>query len=227
MDDVDSEDDDEDDKATARPYMALLQSFNDSSAPKAKRRKLDPQDAPLNTLKESDSDEESSEGSDGEGEGSEKDVDRVEEAEEDPTADADEEPEDDDSEDEEEHTDPFDVHFAHADEDLVAKRVKAVKASDWSTKRALMQSWRATITHPSSDSGLEVPEPVTGLDGFKLKQKLKETAARKIGDLDAVHRNLSPLMFEYRDVLHCDRSVRNSEQLRQLTCLHALNHVFK
>lgn len=225
MDDVDSEDEEEDEKATARPYMALLQSFNESSAPKAKRRKLEHQEVPDQAVNESDSDEQSSEGSDEEG--SVKDVDRVEEAEEDAAAEVDEEPEDDDSEDEEELTDPFDVHFAHADEDLVAKRVKAVQASDWSTKRALMQSWRATVMYPSSDSGPEVPKPVTGIDGFKLKQKLKETAERKIGNLDAVHRNLSPLIFDYRDVLHCDRSARNSEQLRQLTCLHALNHVFK
>lgn len=81
--------------------------------------------------------------------------------------------------------------------------------------------------YPSSDAGAEVPKPVEGLDGLQLKQKLKETSSRKIGEFDAVQRNLSPLLFNYNDVLFCDRTVRNSDSLRELTCLHALNHIFK
>ncbi|CAM1500882.1 Fc.00g100440.m01.CDS01 [Cosmosporella sp. VM-42] len=220
-DDVDSEEE-EDEKVAARPYMVLLQSFNEPNAPQAKRRKLEHREPSPPKASKPELDEQSNEESDEED--AEKDIDRVEEAEEDP---ADEEPEDEDSEDEADFTDPFDVHFAHADEDIVAKRIKAVEKAEWTTKRAMVQPWRATLMGPNSDAGSEVPKPVSGLDGFKLKQKLKETATRKIGSFGPMERNLSPLLFDYRDVMHCDRTVSNSDQLRQLTCLHALNHVLK
>lgn len=203
--------------------MALLQSFNDSSAPKAKRRKLEHQESAPRTEIE-DSDEEESVGSDQEGEDG--DIDRVEEAEEDPAAGFDEQLEDEGS-DEEDATDPFDTHFANPDQELVAKRVKAAQKGDWATKRSLVQTLRATITYPDAGASPEAPKPVSSLDGLKLKQKLKETASSKIGNLTAAQQNLSPVLFEYRDVLHCDRTVRNSDKIRQITCLHALNHVFK
>lgn len=222
MEDVDSDaDDDDDEQTSSKPYMALLQSFAESNAPKAKRRKLEHQDAQAQPEESSDDEDEANEEED------EKDIDRaVEEAE---GQDAEEqiEDDDDDSEDEDSLTDPFDTHFAHPDDDTVAKRVKAVQKGEWATKRALIQNLRATVTYPNSDAGSEVPKPMAGLDGLSLKQKLKETAAHKIGEFDAAQRAFSPLLFNYSDVLHCDRTVRNSDSLRKLTCLHALNHVFK
>ncbi|KAJ4222623.1 rRNA-binding ribosome biosynthesis protein utp25 [Fusarium solani] len=222
MEDVDSDadDDDEDEQTSSKPYMALLQSFTENNAPKAKRRKLEHQEAQGQPEESSDDEEEADE------EAEEKDIDRAEEEPED--QDAEEQIEDDDdSEDEDNLTDPFDTHFAHPDDDTVAKRVKAVQKGEWATKRALIQNLRATVTYPNSDAGSEVPKPMAGLDSLSLKQKLKETAARKIGEFDTAQRAFSPLLFNYSDVLHCDRTVRNSDSLRKLTCLHALNHVFK
>lgn len=222
MEDVDSDtdDDDEDEQTSSKPYMALLQSFTENNAPKAKRRKLEHQEAQRQPEESSDDEEEADE------EAEEKDIDRAEEEPED--QDAEEQIEDDDdSEDEDNLTDPFDTHFAHPDDDTVAKRVKAVQKGEWATKRALIQNLRATVTYPNSDAGSEVPKPMAGLDSLSLKQKLKETAARKIGEFDTAQRAFSPLLFNYSDVLHCDRTVRNSDSLRKLTCLHALNHVFK
>ncbi|KAF4453508.1 u3 small nucleolar rna-associated protein 25 [Fusarium austroafricanum] len=225
MEEVDSEDEDDDEQtASAKPYMALLQSFNnETSAPNPKRRKLDHKES---------SQSQSDEGSSGEvseaedqDEDAEKDIDCAEDEPEDQVEEKLED--DDDSEDEEDPTDPFDVHFAHPSDDVVAKKVKAVQKSNWATKRALLQTLRATIMYPGSDTGSEVPKPIAGLDGLQLKQKLKETASRKIGEFDAVQRNLSPLLFNYHDILFCGRTVRNSDSLRKLTCLHALNHVFK
>ncbi|CAJ0539825.1 Ff.00g072460.m01.CDS01 [Fusarium sp. VM40] len=218
MDDVDPEDEDDEQTASAKPYMALLQSFNnESSAPNAKRRKLGHQEsAQLQSDEESASEDEQD---------AEKDIDRAEEEPEEQVED--QLDDDDDSEDEENPTDPFDLHFAHPEDDVVAKRVKAVQKGDWATKRALLQNLRATVQYPGCDAGSEVPKPITGLDGLQLKQKLKEISSRKVGEFDAVQRNLSSLLFNYNDVLFCDRTVRNSDSLRELTCLHALNHVFK
>ncbi|KAF9771399.1 rRNA-binding ribosome biosynthesis protein utp25 [Fusarium sp. DS 682] len=225
MEDIDSEDDEDDDHtSSSMPYMALLQSFNnESSAPNAKRRKLDPKE-PTQSQPEEDSPGGDSE-ADIQDEGAKKDIDR---ADDEPDEQVEEQlDDDDDSEDEENPTDPFDVHFAHPNEDVVAQRVKSVQNSDWATNRALLQNLRATTMYPGSDADSEVPKPIAGLEGLQLKQKLRETSSRKIGDLDALQRTLSPLIFNYNDLLFCDRTVRNSDSLRELTCLHALNHVFK
>ncbi|CCT68670.1 related to spt5p [Fusarium fujikuroi] len=217
MEDIDSEDDDDEHATSSRPYMALLQSFsNENSAPDAKRRKLNHRNSTQSQPKEDSS---------GEDEDTEKDIDHAEdEAEEEVEENLEGE---EDSEDEENPTDPFDVHFAHPNDDAVSQRVRSVQKNDWATKRALLPNMRATILHPGPDTGSEIPKPIAGLEGLQLKQKLRETSSRKIGDFDALQRNLGPLIFNYNDVLFCDRTVRNSDSLRELACLHALNHVFK
>ncbi|EWY90953.1 hypothetical protein FOYG_08271 [Fusarium oxysporum NRRL 32931] len=224
MEDIDSEDDDDEHTTSSKPYMALLQSFNnESSAPNAKRRKLDHKKSTQSQTEEDSSGEESH--AEDHDEDTEKDIDRSEdEAEEQVEEKLDDE---DDSEDEENPTDPFDVHFAHPNDNTVSQRVKSVQKNDWATKRALLHNMRATILYPGSDTGSEIPKPIAGLEGLQLKQKLRETSSRKIGDFDALQRNLGPLIFNYNDVLFCDRTVQNSDSLRELACLHALNHVFK
>ncbi|ENH62647.1 U3 small nucleolar RNA-associated protein 25 [Fusarium oxysporum f. sp. cubense race 1] len=224
MEDIDSEDDDDEHTTSSKPYIALLQSFNNEiSAPNAKRRKLDHKKSTQSQTEEDSSGEESH--ADDQDEDTEKDIDRSEdEAEEQVEEKLDDE---DDSEDEENPTDPFDVHFAHPNDNTVSQRVKSVQKNDWATKRALLHNMRATILYPGSDTGSEIPKPIAGLEGLQLKQKLRETSSRKIGDFDALQRNLGPLIFNYNDVLFCDRTVQNSDSLRELACLHALNHVFK
>ncbi|PNY23840.1 U3 small nucleolar RNA-associated protein 25 [Tolypocladium capitatum] len=222
MDETVSEDDEEE-KLSARPYMTLLQSFNDSrsSVPKAKRRKLEHPESRQRAESPSPPSEEEDAG-----EKRPEDVDQVDE-EEDPTIGLDEQPDDgSDSEDEDAMTDPFDVHFAHPDELAIAKGVKAAKDGEWATKRAMVQSLRATMMAPGSECSFDAPQPASGLDDFNLKQKLKETAGKKMAKLDEAQKAVMPLLFDYRDVLHCDRTVSNSNSLRQAACLHALNHVF-
>lgn len=210
-----SDDDDDDEKAHARPYMALLQGFNDSSAPKSKRRKLDHGDSPEG---------DNAGGSDQEEGDQTRDLDAVEEPE-DPAIGLEEQPED--SDDEDDADDPFDVHYAQPNEELISQNVKAVKSGEWASKRTMMQSWRATLMSPGSDGDCEVPQLVSGLDSLRLKQKLAETAGKKMGGFNMLQRTFGSVLFDYRDVMHCDRNINNSDQLRQLTCLHALNHIFK
>lgn len=195
--------------------MALLQGFNDTAAPTAKRRKLGHDS--------SKSAPEAAAPPAPEAEDSDRDIDAVEGGD-DIDAGVEEQPED-DSEDEEDFSDPFDLHFAHADEKTYTERVKAVKAGEWTTTRAMVKPWRATFQHPGSES--TIPSPATDLGSFKLKQKLTETAKRKISKFGDTEKSLGPLLFNYRDVLHCDRTVRNAQSMRQLVCLHALNHVLK
>lgn len=198
--------------------MTLMSSFTESSGPKAKRRKLDhgeTQDAaPSAELDEGRADQGP-------------DMDEVEEPEE-ATNGLEEQPDDaDDSENEEDVTDPFEAHFAQPDDELTTQRIKAVKDGKWATSRALMQTWRATHSTPGDEATSDAPQPITGLDNLRLKQKLKETVSKKMATLSPVQQTLGSVLFNYRDVLHCDRTVSNAEQLRQLTCLHVLNHIFK
>jgi U3 small nucleolar RNA-associated protein 25 len=208
----------ESEKPTARPYMALLQSFQQDPEPKAKRRKMHHDESQQKAPAQKQDDGASSESDD------EKDVDHVDEPEE--TAQDAEIEEQIDSDDEEDEADPFESHFAHPDEKLVATHVAAVKKAGWTTKKALVPAGRATAMLPSSTSKSELPAPITTLDGLHLKQKLKESAKDKL-PFNEFQQNLSPLLFNYNDLLYCDRTVKNSTQLRQLTCLHAVNHVLK
>ncbi|KAK2818452.1 rRNA-binding ribosome biosynthesis protein utp25, partial [Arthroderma sp. PD_2] len=56
-----------------------------------------------------------------------------------------------------------------------------------------------------------------------LKQKL----ARNAVSFDPLSSSLTPYIFGYRDTLFCSRTTQNSDKLRDLYCLHALNHVLK
>lgn len=213
--------DDEDEKQPLHPYQTLLQSFHDA-APKAKRRKLEHQNTHENSAKSLLAQDEQI----SESEKEKDDVDHAEEEEEGDEIDA--EPHDvSDSEDEDDSADPFDVHFARPDEKSTKKAIEAVTQGQWATKRALIHPLRVTLSSPGLEARLDVPTPIDQLDSMRLKQKLKQTAANHLSKLEEGLRVLAPLLFEYRDVLHCDRTVSNSESLRHLVCLHALNHVLK
>ncbi|KAF5507101.1 U3 small nucleolar RNA-associated protein 25 [Colletotrichum aenigma] len=226
----DEEDEDVDEQPqNSRPYMALLQGFTESTEPSAKRRKLD-SGKPESAAKATAAAEESSEDEDEDEEAGEKDVDRVDEAEEeDPSADlADEEAESDD-EDDVDATDPFDNHFATPDEDTYTKKVKAIQKNGWTFKRSMSKVSKAVVTYPQFEGSEapSIPSPISSLESLKLKQKLKESASKKISPLNTLQQAMAPVLFNYNDVLYDDRDIKNSEGLRQLVCLHAVNHVFK
>ncbi|KAK1543012.1 hypothetical protein CPAR01_03645 [Colletotrichum paranaense] len=231
-----SDDEDEDEQPqNTRPYMALLQGFKESSEPSAKRRKLESgrPEATAKAESESESESEAGSGSESESDGDEaekeeKDVDRVEEAE-DPMADLEEEAEQSDDEDDVDASDPFDSHFATPDEAVTAKRVKAIQKNDWTFKRTMSKVSKAVVTYPQAEGtdAPTIPSPISGLDSLKLKQKLREIASKKIGSLDTLQRAIAPTIFNYNDVLYDNRNIQNSNGLRQLVCLHAVNHVFK
>lgn len=224
--------DDDEQQATARPYMALMQKFHDSSAssaPSAKRRKIthaEPSSRSPSPAQEQSEDEEEEEE---ESNPKREDIDEAdgeeEEEGEDQTGDV--EANADDSEDEIDAADPFDAHFANPDQQTSAPAVTAAKKGEWATSRAMIQPWRAVVVSPDTKSTEPAPQPISGLGGLKLKQKLRETAKEKMGNLDAAQKSFAPLLFGYKDILFCDRSVENSHKMRQTVCLHALNHIFK
>jgi U3 small nucleolar RNA-associated protein 25 len=209
-----------DETLTNKPYMALLQSFGGTSESKAKRRKLDhPERSETRPITEPEAE--------GSPPGEDRDIDLVEEPEEDPGLGV-EEGFDPDSDEEEDSSDPFDTHFATPNGETTTGMIKAIEKNQWATQRTRLKELRATLTIPS----IGEPSPpsysqIKSIDDLKIKRKLKESAVKNLPILNQLQSTLAPLIFNYRDILFCDRTIRNSEGLRKLVCLHAVNHVFK
>jgi U3 small nucleolar RNA-associated protein 25 len=74
------------------------------------------------------------------------------------------------------------------------------------------------------DKALERPKfkSVRDLD---LKARLLENAKKEIGDFNDLEQAIAPSIFSYQDVLFGARTVQNAPRLRDITCLHALNHI--
>ncbi|AEO55997.1 hypothetical protein MYCTH_2300393 [Thermothelomyces thermophilus ATCC 42464] len=225
---VDSDEEDEDDvQQPAQPYMSLMRSLVES-APKAKRRKLD---HPSTEGHDRDSSKpeaapEPAHGNEEES-GEEGDPDMVEEPEEDPTNLA---PEDlFDEDDELDSTDPFETHFADPKEEEVQPKLKAIKEGKWRMERIPTKSTRIFLSTPDTGDAAAklLPAPVSGISDLKLKKRLHDAMASKHPKFDQVEQTIAPLLFNYQDVLYCNRTVAGSQGVRRMAALHALNHVFK
>lgn len=220
-DDEASEDED-DNEVEAKPYISLIKSLAESaSEPKAKRRKLD-SGAAVNVEPKQIEDSESDSNAEA------KDTDLVEEPEEAP-----DETRIEDLFEEEDETpdssDPFETHFANPTEDDFSKRVKAVQQGGWTSKKIATKTARNVVMVPKVDgeSDTSLPASVSGPSDLKLKQRLHETTLKRRPKFDETEQSIASLMFGYRDVLFCKRTIANGNNLRRLACLHAVNHVFK
>jgi U3 small nucleolar RNA-associated protein 25 len=214
-----SSDEDKVEEPVVRPYAALLQSLVTDSKHPTKRKKLD--DAQ------------------GTGIGSHthekvtfdalNEVDQVEEAEEGPELAVDGLLEGEQS-DTEDTSDPFEAHFAGFDNDDVAGRLRAIQKDQWTTQKATTSSLGKVIfTVPEAIRGTEIslPEVISGPEGLKLKHKLSVSIARQKPIFDPLEKSLAPCIFNYYDFFFCERTPLNSESIRRIVCLHAINHVFK
>ncbi|KAI8966593.1 DUF1253-domain-containing protein [Daldinia sp. FL1419] len=225
-----SESEDEQEQATSRPYFALIQSLSkQSSAPSAKRRKLDTQAEearPSKKSKQEEKQETAVADGDNEGEYEERDVDHVEEAEGEPEN---EDESDDDDDDIPDSSDPFETHFVNPDQGEVQKRLKAIEKNEYSQSHSEQNGWRLIRNLPGKGSTqpAPLPAPIQEPSSLKLKNRLAETVNRKYPTFDKLEQVLYPLTFAYHDMLFCGRTAKNAEKLRRMACLHSINHVFK
>jgi U3 small nucleolar RNA-associated protein 25 len=206
-----------------RPYAALMQSLAAESGHQIKRRKLGHiQERKVAQSEEVELDQPEKEVADTE------DTDHVEEAEEGPETATDDLLQDD--EDMKDASDPFELHFADPDNSLLSERLKSLQRDQWKTEKVVLpKAGKAVISVPMSDDleALVTPPSVSGPDGLKLKQKLIGVVMKQRPSFDDLERIIAPLIFNYQDVLYCDRRPTNAESLRRLTCLHVVNHIFK
>jgi U3 small nucleolar RNA-associated protein 25 len=201
-------------QANTKPYAALLQTLAaDHSAPAAKRRKLDTAQM---------------DGSDSEGEEDEEEhlkVDEVDEDEEGPETAI--EGADDDDED---ASDPFEAHFANPDDNLLSRRLANLKTNVWSQRKVTVKELgKAQIAIPEADAAEQatMPAPIQRPDQLRLKQKLVDPFTKQKANFNAEEQTIASAMFNYRDLLYCERTTTNAKGMRRLACLHAVNHVFK
>jgi U3 small nucleolar RNA-associated protein 25 len=221
--DVDSDEEDEEETIqSGQPYMNLMRSLVESAPHQAKRRKLDHSSED----KESASREAAPEPAQDD-EDEERDVDLVDEPEEDP---ADAAPEDlFDEDDDLDSSDPFEVHFSEPKEDEVQPRLKAIQENKWRMERVAAKSTRIFLNTPDTGAaeGPSLPAPISGISDLKLKKKLQESMEPKHPKFDPIEQTIAPALFNYQDLLYCNRTVSGSEGIRRMACLHALNHIFK
>jgi U3 small nucleolar RNA-associated protein 25 len=224
-----SEEEEEDDAAPAgKAYGALLASLKrpeDEEGRSRKRRKLDVQetvaDAPVDA-------EESGDDSNAEP-GLEVDEDSDDEDDEAQDAIEDASSETLQDEDDEDASDYFEIHFANPEDNELATRLKDVQNGEWRTdKQSAYQKGTLTVTMPKSAPEMLSKKPTLKNTGdILLKQKLVETAKKHIGTFDDVQRTVVPHMLSYTDLLVTNRTAANAESLRNVACMHALNHVLK
>ncbi|EXJ72275.1 uncharacterized protein A1O5_04779 [Cladophialophora psammophila CBS 110553] len=122
--------------------------------------------------------------------------------------------------------DPFEKHYTTILEQDFKDAVSQVDQKQW------------LITSSTSDSGIrstalftkENPAQVSGLKSARdshLKRRLVDGGTKIISSLSSDEKNIAGLVFNYIDIINGGRNVRNSMRLRDLSCLHALNHIFK
>jgi len=197
------------------PYEVLMQSFQFEKPRQAKRRKIEHCTEPGDFETKGDNELEIV------------DADAVEEIEEgqetttDGLLEEDDEPEDD--------SDPFEIHFADPDDNLLSIRLKAIQENQWTIQEIGLPNIGKTIIRlpQVSDGEIAAVPTISGPEGLKLKQKLASVVARQRPSFDVLEGSIAPMIYNYQDVLFCERSLSNQESLRRLTCLHAVNHVFK
>lgn len=225
---MEGSDEDDDDEQSANPYQSLLKSLAES-APKTKKRKLEPSETDEKAQKQARTEqtEKDGDGSDESGDEPKEDPDHVDEPE-----DLDQEPAPEDlfdEDDEEDPTDPFEAHFANPDMKLATPRLKAIKQEDWQIRRINSPPWRLFFNSPYTPDAGDVPLPkaITRPKDLRLKKKLAENISDKWTEFNDTEKLLAPLVFNYYDTLFCERTISNAPALRRMACLHALNHVFK
>ncbi len=134
-----------------------------------------------------------------------------------------------DEEDEEDSSDPFEAHFATPDSNVLIRRLKALEQKQWTTqKKPLSKTTKAAFSMPEKEeTKASEPASISGPNELKLKQKLANTMANLRPKFNDLEKSIAPLIFGYQDILYCQRTTVNADSLRRLTCLHAINHIFK
>ncbi|KAH7389727.1 U3 small nucleolar RNA-associated protein 25 [Phaeosphaeria sp. MPI-PUGE-AT-0046c] len=122
----------------------------------------------------------------------------------------------------------FEGHFENPDEDELATRLKGISNNQWSSKKLDIGAGRGILQVPSTQDIALDRRKVRTIHDVQLKARLVENAEKVVGSFkDGIEQAVAPSIFGYQDVLFGARTVQNAGRLRDITCLHALNHILK
>lgn len=134
----------------------------------------------------------------------------------------------DDDEDDQSTVDPFKSHFEQPDGSSLSARVKAISENQWITKKLdSPEGGRGLLQLPGTQDDTASRRKINSIRDIKLKPRLVANAEKALGEFDPVEQAIAPSLFDYQDVLFGARNVKNAARLRDMCCLHALNHILK
>lgn len=143
---------------------------------------------------------------------------------------ADEEPQPDlaaDSEDEDQMLqDPFERHYTATTEQDLKDAVKQVDEKQWQTLSSTLESEVRRTVLVRKGTTVEDGAFNSAKDIF-LKHRLTGSGTKVVSKISSEEKSVAGSMFGYTDVLCGTRNLKNASRLRDLSCLHGLNHVFK
>jgi U3 small nucleolar RNA-associated protein 25 len=216
-DDAASDEEEEEAQPISNAYATLLQSFSSRNAGseehRKKRRKLGHDEPSREVQLDDASDSSILEAEDVVAEDEQEEVDNDEDPD-----------EDDQAEQELEHA--YEKHFASPDENELATRLKRIAANQWTSQKLDRKPGQGVgILQVPSDEVKAPGRKLKSVRDVQLKARLVENAQKKIGAFDELEQVITPSIFGYQDVLFGARTVQNAGRLRDMTCLHALNHI--
>lgn len=158
-------------------------------------------------------------------EGAGEDVEWV--AEDEPEEEPEEQVEEGEDEEGEDASDPFEAHFANPTPEYL-RSIIAAQEGKWENKRLSHPGVGGKIlfSAPTGSTG-QPGRKVDGLKDTNLKKRLEAPFSELNGEFTPTQKALAPYVFSHQDILFNSRTLSNAEELRRLTCVHALNHIFK
>lgn len=121
----------------------------------------------------------------------------------------------------------YEKHFANVNEKDLALCLKRIADSQWSGRKLEgSKRGRGVIQIPSDEEESQNRRKIRSTHDLQLKARLIDNAQKVVGAFkDEVEQAIAPSIFGYQDVLFGARTVQNAGRLRDITCLHALNHI--
>ncbi|KAF7186705.1 U3 small nucleolar RNA-associated protein 25 [Pseudocercospora fuligena] len=207
-------------KPTVKAYNALLQSFHKpggNGERKAKRRKIEHVQEDQNDMEDDDevrSDEDIAENEQVEQESAEDESDNEEAAP--------------DTNDHGRQDDPYELHFASPDDNELSRRLESIQGGKWRSERqAVGRRTNLLISVPEAAREKSLLRPkFSGPKKAHLKERLAKNISHAEFEGEAAQ-TLAPYVFAYQDVLMSGRTPESAPSLRNISALHAVNHVLK
>lgn len=119
----------------------------------------------------------------------------------------------------------YETHFANPNEDDLALRLKRIKENQWATKRLENGGGKGILQIPVAEESVAPSRKLRSTRDVALKARLVENAQQVVGSFTDLEQALAPSIFGYQDLLFGARTVQNADRLRDITALHALNHI--